>query len=621
MSSSRRITPRSVRRALRRGVVVDPAAALEPQVAGRSGQKHLGIRLPDAATLRALSWVSPDVWQGHSLTVQISNFTPPAPGWRPRVPAIGRLASFDIDHDAEGHCITFTLTLTEPTSLPEFAQALAPLAEPLPSRLAGARAAIGVEAPDPPTQAPTLLAIPDPEGGDTSDPTVPPWDLVADLGEIAQPTSDSIARVRLRSIRPLIDLSVHNPIGRPPFKPNRTATIRRTQDALQITRSGSRGNAGAIVLPLRSAVTRQNVVALHALAATLDCSDLALQADDDAPHLSARLAELAATGVICHSAPLPATESLDPRLAEMVRAPGPAQDVLVIEGELRSVRQRRRALQAHSLAARWFAPTDPLAPPPLTAAPEVSVVLATKRPENLADVLRALAAESYPRMEILVGIHGDGDAPDPALLNEWAGGRGLRAARFAASATLGEILGRLSDLADGQLIAKVDDDDLYGPHHLADLVLAQAYSRADAVGLALWHRHFVAANLSTAARRRVSEVYTHFVPGGTLTATRQILSEIGGWRPVPRSVDRALLQRILRMGGLVYRTHGFGYVYCRHLTGHTWNPDESAIIAKTGDRWDGLAPVQVETASSFDPATCRLAPQARPTVVYQRPKP
>jgi hypothetical protein len=171
-------------------------------------------------------------------------------------------------------------------------------------------------------------------------------------------------------------------------------------------------------------------------------------------------------------------------------------------------------------------------------------------------------------------------------------------------------------MADGHLITKVDDDDRYGAEHVADLVAAQVYSRASIVGKALWHRFYVERNLATAARRRVSEKYTHFVPGGTMTVTRSALAEVGGWRPVARSVDRALLERMQRLGGLVYRTHGFGYVYCRYPAGHTWNPDEEAVIAASGDRWDGEAPVHLEVPGTFDPVTGLVAPGARPSVVH-----
>ena len=76
----------------------------------------------------------------------------------------------------------------------------------------------------------------------------------------------------------------------------------------------------------------------------------------------------------------------------------------------------------------------------------------------------------------------------------------------------------------------------------------------------------------TVRRRMGSELYSGVVAGGTMLLSRGDLEAVGGWRPMPRSVDRGLLDRVLNAGGLVYRTHGFGFVYTRHGDGHTWDP-------------------------------------------------
>jgi hypothetical protein len=61
-----------------------------------------------------------------------------------------------------------------------------------------------------------------------------------------------------------------------------------------------------------------------------------------------------------------------------------------------------------------------------------------------------------------------------------------------------------------------------------------------------------------------AEKYANFVAGGTMLISQSDLREVGGWRPVPKSVDLALIERVTEHGGLVYRTHGHGYIYVRH---------------------------------------------------------
>ena len=67
-----------------------------------------------------------------------------------------------------------------------------------------------------------------------------------------------------------------------------------------------------------------------------------------------------------------------------------------------------------------------------------------------------------------------------------------------------------------------------------------------------------------------------------------LFRSVGGWRPVPKSVDRALLDRVLGAGGLVYRTHGLGYVYVRHGAGHTATVSDEHFLTKTAAQYPGL---------------------------------
>jgi hypothetical protein len=101
----------------------------------------------------------------------------------------------------------------------------------------------------------------------------------------------------------------------------------------------------------------------------------------------------------------------------------------------------------------------------------------------------------------------------------------------------------------------------------------------------------------TVRRRMASEIYDGYVAGGTILLGRGDLEAVGGWRPVQRSVDRALLERVLAAGGLVYRTHGFGYIYARHHEGHTWDVSLDHFDRDPVRRWTGLPPYEEFGAS------------------------
>ena len=160
-----------------------------------------------------------------------------------------------------------------------------------------------------------------------------------------------------------------------------------------------------------------------------------------------------------------------------------------------------------------------------------------------------------------------------------------------ASHTLGHALEAASARADGELLTKMDDDDYYAATHVWDLVVARMYSGAQIVGKALDWIYLRSADTTVFRPTYPAERFAKFVAGGTMLISAGDLAQVGGWRPVPRSVDRALLDRVLDAGGLVYRTHGLGYVYVRNAadgSSNTSQVHEEHFLTKTAAQFPGL---------------------------------
>jgi hypothetical protein len=273
---------------------------------------------------------------------------------------------------------------------------------------------------------------------------------------------------------------------------------------------------------------------------------------------------------------------LAPELLALLRAPLPGRGADPLAWEIRSVRQRRAALRHHGTG--------------LTRPPAVSALLVTKRPQLLGTALAALAAQTYPELEIVVGLHGAPPATDLTAehltaehLAAVAGGRPLRVVPVPESRPLGEALAEAARAASGTVLTKVDDDDRYGPEHVWDLVAARHYSGATVVGKGAEFVYLEPKDL-TVRRRMAAETTTDTVAGGTIALAREDLAAVGGWPPVPRWVDRALLDRVLAEDGTVYRTHPLGFVYTRHGDGHTWEADLAYFLRDRVRSWRGLPP-------------------------------
>jgi hypothetical protein len=224
----------------------------------------------------------------------------------------------------------------------------------------------------------------------------------------------------------------------------------------------------------------------------------------------------------------------------------------------------------------------------------VSVLLATRRPANLPGMLRQVAAQDHPAVELVLALHGD-EWDDAAVARDIAAATEERdlpvtVLRLPAEVPLGGLLGAATQRASGAFVAKMDDDDGYAPQHLSDLVIAQRWSGAQVTGKPAEFTYLRDRDL-TLRVQTITETYGSFVAGGTLLIDRGTLLAAGGWRPLRSVVDRTLLRRIMDDGGLVYRTQGVGYTYVRGTGDHTFDTDEDRYLDKAIQQWPGRNPV------------------------------
>lgn len=322
----------------------------------------------------------------------------------------------------------------------------------------------------------------------------------------------------------------------------------------------------------------------------------------DALKRASVLVRLAAAGVVVHLADddKPLRTLLGAELHRLM-----AEDVQGLDTDARerfSIRMRRAALKQHSSWASARRNAPPGAPGP----PLVSILLATRRPRFLPWALAAVAAQTYPDLELVLALHGGpfveverrvAELPHPA-----------KVIQVSASEPLGAVLNAATQASSGTLLAKMDDDDAYGANHVWDLVLAHEYSRAQLVGKSAEYIYLAASDRTLLRRNGDNERYRVSLPaGGASLIARRDLDRAGGWRKAPRGVDKMLMEDVLRTGGSVYRTHGAGFLLVRHGLRHTWTDcdgDDAFLLARADRGWAGWNPAvaDIETSGLAHPA-------------------
>ena len=226
--------------------------------------------------------------------------------------------------------------------------------------------------------------------------------------------------------------------------------------------------------------------------------------------------------------------------------------------------------------------------------PKVSVVLSTVRPDDLTSILSQIKLQTLKNFELAIGLHGiQLNAKHKVLISELNNREvQVKVEKYAKTASLGSILTDLAGKTSGDYVAKMDDDDYYGPEHLRDLVDVIVDKGADAVGRAMNYVYLEPLDLTV--RRfgvqgtQAVEIWSDWVCGGTILVSR-IAGESAGWfGNGTTAVDRYLLGRITENGGKIWRTFGAGYIYRRSFTFHTYVTNYSKYLKNANQQEVGL---------------------------------
>ena len=230
----------------------------------------------------------------------------------------------------------------------------------------------------------------------------------------------------------------------------------------------------------------------------------------------------------------------------------------------------------------------------ITQYPNVSVLVSTLRSDDLTALLKQLQTQSLPSFELILGLHTiDLSAEHKALIANLKKRNVTTIVKnFDSSFNLGLILTALAQESTGEFIAKMDDDDYYGPEHLRDLVDAAIATDADVVGRAMNYVYLEPLQLTV--RRfaphgtQAVELWSDWVCGGTILARREKAEAAGWFGAGSTAVDRFLLSGITNNGGKIWRTFGAGYIYRRTFTFHTYVTNYSKYLNGANEQVVGL---------------------------------
>lgn len=244
----------------------------------------------------------------------------------------------------------------------------------------------------------------------------------------------------------------------------------------------------------------------------------------------------------------------------------------------------RALLDGHTVTdrARQLLQVAGLAPPP--GPRTVSVVVPTNRPHEIDNVLANAARQVRVETELVLLTHGiDVDTAEVVAKGRDLGLSDVTVVPVPGDRTLGTVLNRGIEVSAGAYVAKMDDDNYYGPHFLGDLVDAFATTSAGITGK--WAHYMWLRSTGAVVLRfeNYENTYHRLVQGGSIVVTRDVAEDIR-FSDIPRAVDSDFLNRAMAAGVQTWSADRYNFISIRGTDrhSHTWQLDDLAFLTGAG---------------------------------------
>jgi hypothetical protein len=288
------------------------------------------------------------------------------------------------------------------------------------------------------------------------------------------------------------------------------------------------------------------------------------------------------SGSACYSEMVSSLTVFDPREDPLCQAFAPE-----LSGEderVRWTRQAYRTIAPERHLERWL---DACGIEYRSCQPHVSGLLVSMRPDELGDAVDRFDGQTWERTSLVIGCHRFDDHAWGMALDRYGEREDVTMLRFGPETTLGECLNEAASVASGDVLAKWDDDDHYGPGYLEDAVNALRYSGCDIIVKATQYTYLEARDVTILRRPGVEETkFSGDASGGTYVFRRRV------WEDAPfahrhRAIDIKFLAAARAVGYEVYSNSRFDFAYRKRASGSTWAVSDDLIAAQGDVVWEG----------------------------------
>lgn len=200
---------------------------------------------------------------------------------------------------------------------------------------------------------------------------------------------------------------------------------------------------------------------------------------------------------------------------------------------------------------------------------KVSIITCTNRPKYLQNVFQNFNRQLFKDKELIIILNNN-----KMNIKEWI----MRAKEYSnvsvfqvdEKKSLGYCLNYGINKAKHNVIAKLDDDDYYGPLYLSQAIKALKY--ADVVGKYTTYVFFEDSKTLAIRNPKRDNRYVYRVEGPTLVFKKEIFKKIK-FHDKSLGEDIQFCKDCIKNGIKIYSTDKYNFVYIRHGSSdkHAWN--------------------------------------------------
>lgn len=210
--------------------------------------------------------------------------------------------------------------------------------------------------------------------------------------------------------------------------------------------------------------------------------------------------------------------------------------------------------------------------------PFISMVVCTMRQNCMKNIFENYSRQKYNNKEMIVILN-----KNDMELSKWqekaALYKNVKMFQLDEKVTLGNCMNFGVSQSSYEIIAKIDDDDYYGPKYLLDSVKAFQQYDADIVGKAASFVYFKKGKILAIRFPYNENRFVFHMDGPTLLIKRSVFEKVK-FANIPKGIDTQFSKDCVKNGFKIYSTNRFHHVYIRNESSkeHTWRISDKNLL-------------------------------------------